>query len=485
MNPDVLIAGAGPVGLTLAVELARYGVRLRIVDRAPARTDKSKAVAVWSRTLELFEPAGLTDTLIAAGVRVNAASIGTGVEEIARIAFDGLDTRYSFVLMIPQSETERILEQRLAELGVRVERGVELVGFADRGSSVEAALKTANGATDTVSAAWLAGCDGAHSTVRHSLGKEFHGDAIATDFLLADIRLSKPPVPPDELMMWWHRDGIVAGFPLPGGRMRMIASTKPPADPASEPTLAELQAILDSRGPGGLTATDPVWMARFRINERKVDDYRGGRAFLAGDAAHIHSPAGGQGMNTGMQDAFNLAWKLALVWKGACGEALLESYSTERSAIAADVIASPGKMTRVAMLDSEVAQTLRNFVARHVLGLHAVRHAVGETLSELTVGYPKSPLNGAHASGLKGPRPGHRFPPPAQAPTSVGAAPRFTVFSADAGPTPLPALVGETVLAPPDAAGIWLVRPDGYVALTARAGDWQAVGAYLEGIART
>jgi len=483
MKPQVFIAGAGPVGLTLAIELARYGVPLRIVDKAPNRTDKSKAVAVWSRSLELFERAGIADELVAAGVKVHAAKISDGAETIAHIGFDGLDTRYSFVLMIPQSETERILEEELAKLGVTVERGVELKGFSDKGSSVEALVARPDGSSETICADWLVGCDGAHSTVRHTLGKEFRGNSVDTDFLLADIKL--PGVmAADELSMWWHRDGIVAFFPLPADRIRLIASTGASTDHAVEPTLAEVQAIIDSRGPGGLTATDPVWIARFKINERKVDDYRSGRVFVAGDAAHVHSPAGGQGMNTGMQDAFNLAWKLALVCNDVCADRLLDTYSVERSPIAAEVIASAGHLTRVAMLKNEYAQAIRNFVASHVLGLHAVQNVARETLSELSVAYPHSPLNGPIGGG-KGPQPGHRLAPVEGDP--VGELARFAYFAADPGPdlvAEFPDLVEEKHRPPVHSGGICLVRPDGYVAMTAKAGDWNAVRAYLHNLRR-
>jgi len=483
MKPQVLIAGAGPVGLTLAIELARYGVSLRIVDKAPARTDKSKAVAVWARSLELFERAGIAGALVAAGVQVKSANISDGTKEIAHIGFDGLDTRYSFVLMIPQPETERILEEKLSELGVKVERSVELKSFSDKGASIEALVARQDGTSETISAGWLVGCDGAHSTVRHTLGKDFSGSSFETDFLLADIKL--PGVMAhSELTMWWHRDGIVAFFPLPGDRIRLIASTGEATDNATEPTLAEVQAILDSRGPGGLTAADPVWIARFKINERKVDDYRAGRAFVAGDAAHVHSPAGGQGMNTGMQDAFNLAWKLALVCQGTCDDRLLDSYGAERSAVAAEVITSAGRLTRLAVLKNEYAQAIRNFVASHVLGLHAAQNVARETLSELAVAYPESPLNGLNDGGRRH-RPGHRLAPPAGEP--VGVVPRFACFSADGAPdlaAEFPGLVEEKHRPPVIPHEICLVRPDGYIALTAREGDWNAVRAYLHNVRR-
>jgi 2-polyprenyl-6-methoxyphenol hydroxylase-like FAD-dependent oxidoreductase len=486
MNPNVLIVGAGPVGLTMAIELARYGVGVRIIDKAPTRTDKSKAVAVWSRSLELLERAGLASALVDAGVRVKAANITNGAERIARVRLDDVDTPYPFALMIPQSETERILETRLSALGVTIERCVELKSFMDGPSGIDAVVECQDGSTEEISADWLVGCDGAHSQVRHSLGIEFRGDTVAAEFVLADIRLSGAP-PPDELLICWHRDGIVIFFPLPDNRTRVVASMDASADAiAPDPTLPEVQAIIDERGPGGLLASDPVWMARFRVNERKVDAFRSGRVFLAGDAAHIHSPAGGQGMNTGMQDAVNLAWKLALVCRGGCVSSLLDSYSIEREPVAADVIASTGRLTRIAMLRNPLAQAARNFVAKQILGLQSIQHAAGETLAELSVGYDDSPLNGEHAAGLRGPSPGHRFPPPAgERAIGAGDRPRFAVFAAGADNRAATVretysdLLEEQVRAPIDPSGIWLVRPDGYVAMTARAADWQAVEDYL------
>ena len=220
--------------------------------------------------------------------------------------------------MIPQSETERILEERLAAHGVTVERSVELTSFTDKGSSVEATLKKANGETETLTADWLVGCDGAHSTVRHGLGLRLRGhDAReptgpSRDGPIAGLE------PKDRLHIFWHRDGILAFFPIVGDRWRVIADLGPATggERHADPTLEEINALLAHRGASILAMSDPIWLAAFRINERKVKDYRKGRVFLAGDAAHIHSPAGGQGMNTGMQDAFNLAWKLALVIKG-------------------------------------------------------------------------------------------------------------------------------------------------------------------------
>ena len=301
-------------------------------------------------------------------------------------------------------------------------------------------------------------------------------------------------LPPDELAMYWHEDGVLALFPITTGRYRVIADTGPAKGEAHrpDPDLAEIQAMMDRRGPGGVRVGDPVWLSAFRINERKVKDYRVGRVFLAGDAAHIHSPAGGQGMNTGMQDTFNLAWKLALVCRGSCAAApLLDSYSPERSAVGDMVLRNAALLTEVAIVRNPAMQAVRNLVAGLVLGLGPVRHDMVDTLSEVTIGYANSPLNGPGALFVGGPGPGERMAPcPDEAPVGAGPEPRFALFAADpeaaAGLAPrFPALLDSAPRRPPSERGLWLVRPDGYVAMTARAGETGAVSTYLERLAAT
>ncbi|MBX3439376.1 MAG: FAD-dependent monooxygenase, partial [Planctomycetaceae bacterium] len=377
MKP-VLIVGAGPVGLTMAVELTRYGVPVRIIDKTASRTDKSKALAVWSRTLELLERSRCADAFVAAGLKASAVNIFSGSEAVATVSFGDLDTPYSFALMLPQSETERLLEQQLESLGNRVERRVELTGFNEGGATVLGTLRHADGSEESVEAEWLIGCDGAHSSVRHLLGLEFLGDTLPSEFILADVHATGLTAPDDTLAAFWHHEGAVIFFPIAPGRYRVIADVG--HEPRHDPTLAEVQSILDRRGPGGVTLSDPIWLAGFGINERMVKQYRHGRVFLAGDAAHIHSPAGGQGMNTGMQDAFNLAWKLALVVEGVAPPDLLDSYSAERSPIAKHVLSQTGRLTRVATAQNEIVQTVRNFIAHHAFGLSAVRHAAAASL---------------------------------------------------------------------------------------------------------
>ena len=253
--------------------------------------------------------------------------------------------------------------------------------------------------------------------------------------------------------------------------------------------LEEVQAVVDRRGPGNIRLHDPIWLTAFRINERKVKDYSKGPVFLAGDAAHIHSPAGGQGMNTGMQDAFNLGWKLAMVIKGVAKRSLLDSYSLERSAVGDEVLRNAGRMTRVAIMRNPVGQAVRNFAARIVLGLSQVQHRMSDALMEMDIAYPRSPLSvtGRHALGEA--RAGERWPP-AELPggtSEPGAAPRFTIIAGAATGAQLAARFPGLARAVQGAGAapdrLWIIRPDGYLGLVARNDDMAAAEAYLGAIA--
>jgi 2-polyprenyl-6-methoxyphenol hydroxylase-like FAD-dependent oxidoreductase len=491
MIPQVLIVGAGPVGLTMAGELARYGVTVRIVDKAAGRTDKSKALVLWSRTLELLDRPGCREAFVAAGHKVNAANVVAGDKLIGHISLSQVESPYPYMLMLPQSDTERLLEENLARQGVSVERQVEVTRFTHDDHGTTATLHHADGHEETVATDWLIGCDGAHSTVRHGLGLSFLGDTLQSNWILADLHLKGYPYPDTEIATYWHAEGVLVVFPISPGRFRVIANIDLAAGvtPAA-PTLEQVQAVMDQRGPGGMVAADPIWLAAFRINERKVGDYRTGRVFVAGDAAHVHSPAGGQGMNTGMQDAFNLAWKLALVCRGRCADGkLLDSYSIERSAVGAQVLANAGHLTAVAVLENHAAQTVRNLVGHVLLGLAPVRHAIANQMTEVSIGYSQTPLNGPAARGLGGPELGQRVAPIAgQAPIGLGSQPRFVLFAA-AGDgaaglvAKFPELVDAAVRPPLVSGGMWLVRPDGYVACSAKSGDEQGIADYLQKIA--
>jgi len=481
-NPKVLIAGAGPVGLTLANELVRHGISVRIVDRAAARTDKSKALVLWSRTLELLDDAGYAGDFLAAGMPAHGAQISTGTEIVARVSFNLVDSRFAYALMIAQSETERVLEERLAAAGVTVERTVELTGFSDKGGSVEAVLAKANGTRETIEADWLVGCDGAHSTVRHGLGFAFEGSTLQSRWALADGHI-EGLAPADHLHIFWHRDGILAFFPIAADRWRVIANLGPAKDGETnpDPTLEEINVLMARRGSPGIVMSDPVWLAAFRINERKVRDYSRGRVFLAGDAAHIHSPAGGQGMNTGMQDAFNLAWKLALVIEGAAKPSLLDSYSPERTAVGDRVLKNAGRLTEAATLSNPLLQDVRNAIVRFAATFPHFRHKVADQLAEMDIGYPDSPLTAGNGHAATGPRAGERWPH--RLPEGAGGR-KFTALGPADMVAGLAAKFPKLVAAAPagdpaQATALRLIRPDGYVGFAGSPKDALRAEAYL------
>jgi 2-polyprenyl-6-methoxyphenol hydroxylase-like FAD-dependent oxidoreductase len=484
MSP-ILIVGAGPVGLTMATELARFGVSVRIIERSPHPTETSRALVVWSRTLELLDRAGCTQAFLEAGLKGHGASLRAGQTVLGRPRFDDISSAYNFALMIPQRDTERLLIEHLRSLGVEVERQVELVSFSNGIDGVEAVLGHADGRRETVSAPWLLGCDGAHSAIRHGLNIEFHGSTQGDDWLIADVRLDGEHAPAaDEISIYFHRDGPFVIFPLPGQRARIIATRGKfdAAHPRPDPAITDVQALIDQRAGGGFSASDPVWLTNFQINERKVSQYRYGRIFLAGDAAHIHSPAGGQGMNTGMQDAINLAWKLAMVVHGDTRESLLDSYSPERNAVGDMVLRNASALTDVATLTNPAAQAARNLVARFLLGFHAVRHEMATTMSEVDIAYTKSPLSSGHHAGA-------RWAPKdyAGSPPGAGRSPRFVLYAVNpenAAPVigKFPTLLESAPRPSPD-NDMHVVRPDGYVGLTTGADNLSEVERYLAKLA--
>jgi 2-polyprenyl-6-methoxyphenol hydroxylase-like FAD-dependent oxidoreductase len=419
MNPSsvagpcpALVVGAGPVGLTMAAHLHHHGIPCRIIDRAPAPSDKSKALVLWGRSLEMLDDLGIAEDFLRTGTFLSAANLHGGSRLLVRIPFTLQGTEYPRPLMLAQSETERLLAEHLRRVGIEVERRVELTAFTDHGDRVVATLRHADWREEQVSCGWLLGCDGAHSTVRHVLKMDFTGEAEPSDFVLADCRV-EGPIPLDELSLFWHHKGVLAFFPFAAGRCRMIADmgTAQATGHPPDPSLSDVQNIVNERGPAGVKMSDPHWLAGFRINERKVADYQRGRVFLAGDAAHIHSPAGGQGMNTGMQDTWNLAWKLALVHKGHAHPSLLHSYTLERSVVGEMVLRNATQLTRVATMRNPIGQFFRNRLVELVGHLSAFRRTFVRDLTEMSIHYPNSPLNG-ESGGIRwasgGIRPGDR-----------------------------------------------------------------------------
>jgi 2-polyprenyl-6-methoxyphenol hydroxylase-like FAD-dependent oxidoreductase len=487
MPDDVLIIGAGPTGLTLAIELRRYGIPIQIVESAAQRTDKSKALVVWARTLELLDRGPGAARFVNAGFKEDAVNFVAGDKQIGRVDMGSVRSPYPYALMLPQSDTERLLEEHLNELGVNVSRQVEVVSLTLREDGGDAVLRYPDGRQEKRSAGWVIGCDGAHSIVRHTVGATFDGETLDSDWVLADAHMRGYPWPDSEVSIYWHSEGVFVIFPISPGRYRVIANVAATGtEHPSTPTLAQVQAIIDRRGPPGMTAFHPIWLSGFRINDRKVSQYRWGRAFLAGDAAHVHSPAGGQGMNTGMQDAFNLAWKLALVAKGLCPDKLLDSYSSERSYVGDQVLKAAGRLTEVGTLSNPVAQAIRNMASQLLLGLTPVQHALADTMSEVSIGYPNSPLNGVSLAANLEPTAGQRvLPVDGETPFGSGATPRFALLAQQGTAVDHllarhAAILEPTPRDPPSPEAAWLIRPDGYVASVAPQGHEAELEAYLD-----
>jgi 2-polyprenyl-6-methoxyphenol hydroxylase-like FAD-dependent oxidoreductase len=485
---EVLVVGAGPVGLTMAAEAARYGLSVRIIDKAPHATTTSKALVLWSRTLELIDRMGCTQGFLDAGIEAHRSSIRHGRTVLGQARFDDVPSVYNYGLMIPQRDTERLMTAHLSSFGVSVEREAELTGFSAQPDHVDAELRHADGRVETVQATWLIGCDGAHSTVRHGLGIAFDGQPQGDDWILGDVRLEGDGAPPgDEVAVYLHRQGVFVVFPIPGGRARVVGTVgkTDPAHPRPDPTIDEIQALVDERTGGGFRAVDPVWLSSFRVHERKVSAYRHGRVFLAGDAAHIHSPAGGQGMNTGMQDAINLAWKLALVTQGAAVPTLLDSYSPERSAVGEMVLRNATRLTDMATMSNPAAQAVRNLALRFALGFHAIQDRMAVTMSETEIAYPDSPLSVGSGHAPHGLAAGERLLPAQYhgAPPGAGTTPHFVLFAGEDRGSALaarfPALVEAAVRRPVDPGRLLIVRPDGYTGLSVGAEDWDAAERYL------
>ncbi|MER5931987.1 FAD-dependent monooxygenase [Streptomyces sp. NPDC002054] len=416
---DVLVAGAGPVGLTAAAELRRRGVSCRIVDRLPARLMYAKAVGIQPRTLEIWDRMGLVRAALEAAIVMRGQLVYINGTEVARVDLAlPPEVPYHFAAL-PQYETERLLEEYLAGFGTRIERGTELLSFTQDADGVTARLGTAGGGQEELRTRYLVGCDGAHSIVRKTLGLSFEGGAFPEEYMLADVEVDWDlPSGYGVRAMRRDADGVVDDLlvciPLPGrGRYRVSMLVPPELSTAGSadggggdevahgleggrgPELHHVQAVLDRLAPRRATASDLRWSSVFRISHRLVDRYGDGRVFVAGDAAHIHPPTGAQGMNTGIQDAVNLAWKLALAVEGAAGPGLLASYDAERRPVGEEVV---GRTVRHAaegvQADPEDPQTLM------------LREA------QLLVGYPGSPIvtPADPADDGTGPRPGERAP---------------------------------------------------------------------------
>jgi 2-polyprenyl-6-methoxyphenol hydroxylase-like FAD-dependent oxidoreductase len=374
-DTDVLIVGAGPTGLTLAASLVQRGIATTVVDRQAAGANTSRAAVVNARSLEVLEGLDVARRLVKEGVQAPRFSIRDRARTLIPIDFSALPTEYPYSLMVPQSTTERLLLDRLIELGGAVLRPKTLTSIEQDADGVTASFDDG----DVIRARYAVGADGMHSMVREQAGIGFHGGAYAESFMLADVRLAGN-VPTDEVILYWATAGMTVVAPLPDEIFRIVA---PVPDAPENPSAPYVQQILDSRGQGKgwMVVTEVLWGSRFRIHHRVADTYRAGRLLLAGDAAHVHSPAGGQGMNLGIQDAVALSEALAGVLGGG-PDSLLDEYSATRRPIARDVVTMTDRMTRLATLP-KAARPLRNAVFSVVGRVPAANRALARRLSGL------------------------------------------------------------------------------------------------------
>jgi 2-polyprenyl-6-methoxyphenol hydroxylase-like FAD-dependent oxidoreductase len=352
---DVLVIGAGPTGLTAAVSLAGQGLDVTVVDAQTAGANTSRAAVVHARTLEVLEDLGVSERLAALGIHAPRFTVKDRDRTLVPVSFDGLPTRYPYTLLVSQAVTERVLLERLIELGGRVARPYTLESLTQDGEGVTALFSDGS----TVTAKYLVGADGMHSTVREQVGIGFEGGEFGESFSLADVRLTGD-VPEDGVILYFSPAGLLVVAPLPDGTHRIVSIVD---EAPSQPDAAFVQRLLDSRGPEKERAVvrEVVWGSRFRVHHRVADTFRAGRVLLAGDAAHVHSPAGGQGMNTGIQDAIALAKALTIALKG--DEEALDAYAATRRPIALQVVAFAGRLSRLANLNKHV-RPIRNLVLR-------------------------------------------------------------------------------------------------------------------------
>ncbi|MFL5265451.1 MAG: FAD-dependent oxidoreductase [Stellaceae bacterium] len=496
-HSDVLIVGAGPTGLVLALWLTRLGVKVRVVDKTAEPGTTSRALAVQARTLELYRQLDLTDFVVEHGHKVPAVNLWVKGEAAARLPFEtvGEDlTPYPFLHIFPQDQHERLLIERLEKLGVAVERRTELVQFTDAGGRVTARLRGPDGYDEDCEASYLAGCDGARSLVRETLGTGFAGGTYRQVFYVADVEAAGPSVN-GELHADLDEADFLAVFPLAGeGRARLIGTVRDERADHAETLKFE---DVSSRAMDNLKVQvrKVNWFSTYHIHHRVTEHFRKDRAFLLGDAAHIHSPAGGQGMNTGVGDAVNLAWKLAAVLTGRAPDSLQDTYEAERIGFAKRLVATTDRVFSFVTAEGRIADIVRTRIVPvifpRIVALEPVRDYIFRTVSQITLNYRAMPLSVGSAGDVHG---GDRLPWARSKGTDNFAPLSGIIWQVHVYGSAQPELVkwcaGRNIelhvfdwTAEHEAAGLardalYLLRPDTYVALADAAGAPEAIDRY-------
>jgi 2-polyprenyl-6-methoxyphenol hydroxylase-like FAD-dependent oxidoreductase len=412
-HSDVLIVGAGPTGLVLALWLIKLGVRVRIIDKTAEAGTTSRALAVQARTLELYRQMDLTRRVVSQGHRVPAVNLWVKAEQRAHVSFQQVAsdlTAFPFLHIFPQDQHEKVLIERLHELGAKVERSTELLGFKEVDNQVTARIRLPNGQEETHESAYIAGCDGAHSVVRETNQSGFPGGTYRQVFYVADVEASGPPIN-GELHIDLEEADFLAVFPLPQpGHIRLIGTVRD--ERADHPEKLRFEDV-SNRAIHNLNVDirNVNWFSTYRVHHRVTEHFRKRRAFVLGDAAHIHSPAGGQGMNTGIGDAINLAWKLHAVLAGRAPDSLLDSFEAERGKFARRLVATTDKVFTFATADGRLADIVRTRIAPlimpKIIGFESARDFLFRTVSQITLNYRDGPLSEGFAGHVHG---GDRMP---------------------------------------------------------------------------